>query len=294
MMDNKKKNFIRKALTVLLGASIGSFGITGIMRPNGLTYGGVTGLANLLSNYIAVPYSLIYYAFSMIVVLIVWLTLGFKEVKKIIVMSFAYPIMMFVFEMSGIQLLDGGDTFLSVIFLGVAFGIGNGITFQGGFSSGGTDSIAKVLKYKLFPYLGLAQIGFGVDFVIVCVSAAVFGINTALYALITMFIAMKFTDAVMYGMTVKLVELSIITRIPDELSQYVIKDLGRGVTSIDIVGEYTGEHKKQLKILCSPRESFLIKRFLADNAPESFVSVLPVNSVWGVGKGFQDINEIDK
>ena len=292
-MENKIKKAFREILIVIFGSAVGSFAIVAIMIPNGLTYGGVTGISRIVQSYTGKNYSLIYYAFSMIIVIIVWLTLGFKEVRKILAVSIVYPTIMFIFETLNLKLLESKDMFLSAIFCGVLFGISNGIIFYGGYSSGGTDSLAKVIRIKIFPYMGLSRILFIIDFFIIIISAIVFGRNIALYALITMYVAMKMTDAVLYGITAKVVEMSIITTATKELTEYVIKDIGRGVTSIDIIGEYTGEHKKQLKILCSPRESFLIKRFLVKHDPKSFVSILMVNSVWGVGRGFADINDLE-
>ena len=73
----------------------------------------------------------------------------------------------------------------------------------------------------------------------------------------------------------------------------VMNELGRGVSSIEVTGEYTGDRRKQLKILCSPRESFIIKRYLAKEDPNSFVSVTSIKSVWGRGRGFSDIRDLD-
>ena len=291
--DNKFEIIMHEILTVLLGSSIGSFAIVAIMIPSGLTSGGITGLSRIVQQFVNINYSFIYYGFAMVVLIIVWICLGFKEARKIIAMSFAYPAVMFLFEKLEITLLNQQDIFLSAVFCGVAFGISNGITFLGGYSSGGTDSLAKVIKYKFFPYVGLSKIAFAIDVVIVIASAFIFGVNIALYALVIMYITMKMTDAVLYGISGKLVELNVITTIADELSQYVMNEIGRGVTSTDIIGEYTGETKKQLKIICSPRESFLIKRYLAKRDPQSFVAVFQVNSVWGLGRGFSDIRDID-
>ena len=58
-----------------------------------------------------------------------------------------------------------------------------------------------------------------------------------------------------------------------------------------IIGEYTGTHRKQLVILCSPRESMVIKKFLLETDPQAFVTILQVNTVWGEGKGFTDMGE---
>ena len=104
---------------------------------------------------------------------------------------------------------------------------------------------------------------------------------------------MRVGEGVMYGLSNKIVELDIIPGDPDALTDFIMHELGRGVSSVEVTGEYTGDHRKQLKILCSPRESFIIKRHLAKNDPNSFVSVYGVRSVWGAGRGFSDIRDID-
>ena len=276
----------------LSAALIGSSATVVIMLPNGLTFGGITGISKIVQYYSGWDYSLIYYAFSLLIALTVWVSLGFRELRKIILMSLAYPTIMFIIELTGLQ-FHTDDKLLAAMFTGVVMGVANGITFKAGFSSGGTDSLAKVIKYKRLPHLAINDITFAVNTLIVCASALVFGLNIALYAIITIYVSMKVGEAVMYGLSTKIVELDIIAGDPEALTKYIMEELGRGVSSVEITGEYTGDKRKQLKILCSPRESFLIKRHLAKNDPNSFVAVIGVNSVWGVGRGFSDIRSID-
>lgn len=276
----------------LLAAVIGSFATVAIMLPNGLTFGGITGVAKIVQSYTGWNYSLTYYAFSMIIALIVWVSLGFKELRKIILMSVAYPVIMLLIELSHIQFVTD-DKLLAAVFMGVVMGVCNGLTFKAGFSSGGTDSLAKVIKYKRLPHLAINDITFAINSVIVIASAIILGLDIALYAIITIFVSMKVGEAVMFGLSTKIVELDIIPGDPDALTQYIMNELGRGVSSVEITGEYTGDKRKQLKILCSPRESFLIKRHLAKNDPKSFVAVISVSSVWGVGRGFSDIRSME-
>lgn len=283
----------KQIMLALLGALVGSFSTVGIMIPNGLSYGGITGLSRIIQSLTGWNYSLIYYLFAMIIVAIVWISLGFREVRKILLLSIAYPIIMFIMEKMDLHLLQSKDMLLAAVFCGVAFGISNGLTFMAGYSSGGTDSLAKVIRMKLFPHIGISKLTFGIDCLVVVANAFSFGVNIALYSGITMFIAMRLAEAVLYGLTNKIVELKIITSHPDELTQYVMTELGRGVTSSSIVGEYTGEKRKQLKILCSPRESMLIKRLLSDLDQHAFASVSKVDAVWGIGRGFQDINDME-
>ena len=276
----------------LLAAVIGSFATVAIMLPNGLTFGGITGISKIVQNYTGWNFSLIYYAFSMMIALIVWVSLGFKELRKIILMSLAYPVIMLVIELSQIQFVTD-DKLLASVFTGVVMGVCNGLTFKAGFSSGGMDSLAKVIKYKRLPHLAINDITFALNAVIVIANAIVLGLDIALYAIITIFVSMKVGEAVMYGLSTRIVELEIIPGDPDALTQYIMNELGRGVSSVEITGEYTGDKRKQLKILCSPRESFLIKRHLAKNDPKSFVAVISISSVWGVGRGFSDIRSME-
>ncbi|MBQ6389135.1 MAG: YitT family protein [Mogibacterium sp.] len=276
----------------LTAALIGSFATVAIMLPNGLTFGGITGIARIIQASTGWNYSIIYYALAMTVAAFVWIGLGFKELRKIILMSISYPTIMLLLQMSGVEFIIE-DKFLAAVFCGVILGVSNGLTFKAGFSSGGTDSIAKVIKYKSMPHLGINDITFAINTLIVVFSAAILGLNIALYAVITIYVSMRIGEAVMFGLSTKIVELEIIPGDPDALTEYIMKELGRGVSSVEITGEYTGDKRKQLKILCSPRESFLIKRHLAKNDPKSFVAVYGVNSVWGVGRGFSDIRSME-
>ena len=277
----------------LLGVVMGSLATVSIMIPNGLTFGGITGIARIIQNYTHWNYSLVYYALALIITAIVWIFLGWKEVRKILLMTLTYPIVMFVLEVNNVVIVKSDDLFLVSVFCGVVMGISGGLTFRAGFSSGGTDSLAKVIKFRWLPHLGINDITFAINSLIVIASAFVFGVNIALYAVIIIYMSMRVSEAVMYGLSNKIVELDIIPGDADALTDFIMNELGRGVSSIEITGEYTGDKRKQLKILCSPRESFLIKRHLAKEDPKSFVSVISVKSVWGVGRGFSDIHKID-
>jgi uncharacterized membrane-anchored protein YitT (DUF2179 family) len=293
-LHGKSRMQVRAAgiATALLAALVGSFGTVCVLLPNGLTFGGITGIARLINVTTGCNYSLAYYALSLAIALIVLVFLGFKELRKIILMSISYPTIILLLQLSGIE-YHTDDKILAAVLVGVIYGISNGLTFKAGYSSGGTDSLAKVIKYKRLPHMGINDLTFAINTLIVIANAVVLGIDVALYAVMTIYVSMRLGEAVMYGLSTKLVELDIIPGDADALTKYIMDELGRGVSSVEITGEYTGEKRKQLKIICSPRESFLIKRHLAKNDPKSFVAVYSVNSVWGVGRGFSDIRSME-
>ena len=234
---------------------------------------------------------MLYYALAIVIWIVVILTLGFREGKKVLLVTLLYPAVLFVFEKLDFQLLEEKDLLLAAIFCGIFAGACNGFVFWRGYSFCGTESIAKIVKKKWMPQVDISRILLVLDCGIIVISAFIFGRNIALYALVTQIIASKVVDFIMYGFETKIVQMQIITAKGKEVADYVMYEIRRGVSSYDIVGEYTGKHRKQLIILCSPRESMVIKKFLLETDPQAFVTILQVNTVWGEGKGFTDMGE---
>lgn len=276
---------------LVIACAVGAFSTTAVMIPGGLTSGGLTGIVRIVQNYFEVDFSVLYYILAVAIWLVVLALLGWKEGRKVLVVTILYPAVLIVFETLDFRLLDQNDMILSAVFCGVFAGVCNGLVFWRGYSFCGTESVAKIIKKKLAPHVDISKILLLLDSVIIIISAFIFGRNVALYALVTQFIASKVVDMVMYGFETKIVQMQIITKCSEEVARYVMEDIGRGVSSYDIVGEYTGSHRKQLIILCSPRESMVIKKFLIDVDPDAFVAIMQVNTVWGEGRGFTDMEE---
>ncbi len=290
MKETVKEKLIN-FIFLLIACAVGAFATTAVMIPNGLTSGGLTGLVRILQNYVDINFSLAYYAGAFLILIVVLVTLGLQEAKKVLAVTILYPAVMFVMELFDFQLLEEKDIILAAIFCGVFSGVCNGIVFWRGYAFCGTESIATILKKKLMPQVDLSKILLALDAAIIIVSAFIFGRNIALYALVTQFIASKMVDFIMYGFETKIVQVNILTTKPDETITFVMRDLNRGVSSRTAVGEFTGQSKKELVVLCSPRESMILKRFLASVDPAAFVTVLHVDTVWGSGKGFTEINK---
>lgn len=276
---------------LVIACSVGAFSTTAVMIPNGLTSGGLTGIVRILQTFIPLDFSVMYYALAILIWFVVIALLGMAEAKKVLVVTLLYPAILVIFEQLDFQLLEEKDVILAAIFCGVFAGVCNGLVFWRGYSFCGTESVAKILKKKLLPHVDISKILLLLDSVIIVLSAFIFGRNIALYALVTQFIGSKMVDFIMYGFETKIVQMQIITSRNSDVAKYIMQDIGRGVSSYDIVGEYTGQHRKQLIVLCSPRESMVIKKYLMDMDPSAFVAIMQVNTVWGEGRGFTDMYE---
>jgi uncharacterized membrane-anchored protein YitT (DUF2179 family) len=277
---------------VLLGCMFLSFAITVILKPNNLITGGITGLSIVLEKMIGIPYTWMYYGLSMVVLFTTYLTLGKKEARKILLLSILFPVMLIlfdhIFEGSPFNLTKG-DMFLSSIYYGILGGIGVGFFFIRGYSSGGTDSIAKILHIKLFPFVSVSQLMACLDIIVLCIGILVFDVRTALYAVLTQLVFMKSVEAVLYGFSSKLVNLEILSEEVACIEQFILTEVGRGVTKYPIVGAYSNLTRTKLVTICSQRESMLIKQKIAEVDQRAFVSVNQVSSVWGIGVGFDSL-----
>jgi len=277
-------------LVLLIACAVGAFAITAVLVPNGLTSGGLAGIIRILQYFIPVDFSILFYAGALVVFTFAILFLGMKEGRKILLLTILYPAVLFVFERFNFSLLEEKDVILAAIFCGVFYGICSGLIFWRGYAFCGTDAIAKIIRKKFLPSTPLSQILLVIDATVIIISAFIYGRNIALYALVTQVIFTKTVDFILYGFETKIVQLEIITRYVDEVTSYIINDIGRGVSEVVITGAYTKTEHKKLVTLCSPRESMLIKKYVAGIDKKAFVTVIHVGAVWGNGEGFQDID----
>lgn len=288
----KAGKLFRNTLIVLTSSFFGSSVQMFVMIPNGMTSGGIPGVTRLITHFFpSISYSVVYYSLSMAILILAYFTMGKGEVKRIISLAFAYPIMLFIFERIDWQLLDSPDPLLASLLIGVCYGIATGVGYLGGFSSGGTDTIARVLKYKVFNYLKVGDIQMAMDVTIILISAFVFNTNVALYAVINAVVAAKVISIIMIGVAGRYVQFDIISSKPDEITDYILNVVDRSVTSHPSRGEYTKTERRTLTVICTPNESIRIKKFVAETDPDAFATIMPVTTVWG--KRFSDIREVD-
>ena len=286
----KVRDFFSEFAILLAACCISSFSTVAVMIPNGLTSGGLTGIVRIIQNFVDIDFSILYYGGTAVILLMVLIVLGKKELRKIVMLSILYPAVLFVFERLDFQLLEEKDVILAAVFCGVFTGTYIGLVFWKGYASAGSEAIAKIIKKKFCPSVSMSKVLMCVDaFIIIC-SAFVFGRNIAMYALITQVIITRMSEMIIYGFAGKVVQLNIITSKYEDIRKYILEDLERGVYSIKVTGEYTKTEFRELTVMCSLRESTLIRKKIAVFDPDAFVIVTKVEAVWGNGKGFSNLD----
>lgn len=288
----KKVNFNNNVLDFLfvaLGSILIAFAITSILKPNGLITGGITGISIILEKLFHIKYTYIYYVLSILVLAVAWISMGKREGIKIITMSIIFPLVLIVLESLNFCFIRN-DMMLASVYFGLICGIGAGLVLKRGYSMGGTDTIAKILHRKIFTFVSISEILLCIDGILIASSAIVYNLNIALYAIISQIIVVIMINTVMFGLGSKKVKLEIISNSHQDITEYIIHSIKRGVTSYEVKGGYKNLARLKLLTICSPREAMLIKSYIAQNDPDAFVDVLPVISVWGKGVGFDSLS----
>lgn len=283
--------YLIDTIYLAIGCTLLAFAITVILKPNHLITGGITGFSIVIEALTGVPYTIIFYGMSLLILLLTYILLGKKEVKKIIILSVVFPTFLILFDhiFRGKFNFTSGDVFLSSIYFGVIAGAGVGFFLKRGFSSGGTDTIAKIVHVRVLPFMSISQLVSIIDIMIVIMSIVVFDLRTALYAIITQFVFMKSLEVILYGFGNDLLKLEIISEKEAAIEQFILKDVNRGITKYNIVGAYSNLERIKLVTVCSKRESMMIRQEIAKIDQSAFVTVTSIASVWGTGVGFDSL-----
>ena len=258
---------VRSCGIITLGAVIYALAFDWFVAPNQIAMGGVTGLAQIVNALVPVlPVGVLSILVNVPLFLAGWRLLGGRllvsSLYAMAVSSLAIDVIAWMHTFPPM------DPILATLYGGAGMGVGLGLVFSQGATTGGTDIIGKLLKLK-FPWLPIGKLVMIPDMVVVILAAVVFGtVNAALYGLIQMYLLSKVMDMILYGWDTSRVAY-IITDRWEETVQGLL-DMNRGVTLLQGKGAYTGAEKQVLLVAFRQREIVPIKRMLREIDPKAF------------------------
>lgn len=183
--------------------------------------------------------------------------------------------------------LDGPLTnqpFMELTYAILLTGIGSAILFNCSASSGGTDIVALILKKYTKMNVGRALLVS--DFLIAATTFFVIGVEAGLYSVLGLFAKAFLIDSLIESINL-CKSFTIITTKPDEIEDYIMNTLHRGVTAYDATGTYTHESRKVLMTVCRRSDAVKLKTVVKDLDPQSFVIVTNTSEI--IGKGFRGV-----
>ena len=286
-MKEKKinKNTIRKLLVdiivdIIAGCLVGA-GVYTFAANADLPLSGFTGISLIVNKLTGFPIGTMILILNIPVALLCYKVLGkryfFNSLKSMAIVSVFIDFVAPLFPTVTV------DKMLTAICTGVLCGIGYGLIYMRGSSSGGTDFITLSIKSKK-PYLSIGRIAFIIDACIVLVGAIIVSKNITgmIYGLIVAYIASTVVDKMVYGLNSGKMTL-IVTDKAEEVADAINDTVARGATFLKAQGSYTEENKNVVMCACSNKQMYLIKDAIKEVDPAAFMIVVDSSEVMGEG-----------
>ncbi|SFG84384.1 Uncharacterized membrane-anchored protein YitT, contains DUF161 and DUF2179 domains [Desulfotomaculum arcticum] len=270
-------------LMISIGAFIVALNINTLVIPYHLITGGISGLAIILKYVINTP---VYLMILVLNIPIFWW--GYREINQ----RFLFYSLAGTVALSALLPLTRNlitvpqlDLVLAAIFSGVLNGVGFGLIFKFQGSTGGTDIIAVLMKKK--KNLGLGEVTFYSNLIIIVISLLFFPVEIGLYTIISIFITGKVVDSVITGLNTNK-SVIIISEHATHIADQIINELHRGVTFFSGHGAYLKMHKSVLNCVINRFELARLKEIVLHIDPNAFMYISDASEV--LGKGFTGPN----
>ena len=285
-----KKISFKALVSMVLSCVICSIAVNWVALPNGFVVTGITGLAMTAQAVTGINYALIYYGLMLLILALTFVVLGYREVSNILFLSFLYPLVLWVLNHWTVEIILK-EKLIAVMFFGVIYGVGAGITYRLGYSYGGTDTLAKILKTRVFKATELKNILLGLDVLIMAVMLLCFSLDVVAYALVGQIIYVNSMNYVIFNMGPKLYEIQIVCENSRAIESFVIHEIHKSATLSQVTGSYSGQTKTQVDCVCNSREYVQLREFIRDQGEDCFIKVFPLTHVFGQNKDFHRLSD---
>lgn len=282
---NKYLQFIISFIMLTVGTIIASYALESFLIPNTILDGGVTGISIIVSKLTNIPLSIL-----VLLINIPFVYVGFRNLGKGFLVRTIYTMGLFSLFLNLFHNVEPltEQILLATVFGGVLLGVGVGLIIHFGGCVDGTESVAIVISKKTS--LSVGQVVLCFNLIIYTVAGFIFGLDRALYSLLTYFITFKVIDFVSEGLEQAKAAL-IVTSNGTALAEEIYKRLGRTVTFIKGQGLISGD-KEVLYCVLTRIEIFELKKIVEEMDDRAFITILEVSEV--IGEHIKSTKKIKK
>ena len=273
---------------IVIGTSLYAIGFQYFSYPNGIVTGGLTGIAMILNYLTGFPVGLV-----SILMNIPLFIIAAKRFGRVFFVSSLIGMLLNSMTIDLFALLPFEVTrqpLLGAIYGGIIMGFGLGVVYSAGATTGGMDIVVKLLRtrYQNFNFGTLMLMPDAVNIVVFALVFAEY--ESAMYAVICLYICTKVVDLVLYG-AVNSKVCYIITDSSDGMKDAVMENLHRGVTFLHGAGGWSGQEKKILLCVIKSRQIVELRKIINDIDPKAFLIISDSREVFG--EGFTPIGDTD-
>lgn len=272
---------------IVLGSFITAFAITVFLNPAQIAPGGVSGISTILYHTFGWNLGLTM-LLQNIPLFIIGIALfgkrfGIKSLLGSLLLSLFSSLISSAIGTEGIlDLSRDMNLWLSCLFGGVLSGLGVGIVMKSGANTGGTDIIAQIIARYMHVPLGSAL--FFVDGIVIILSAFIFGIESALYAIVVAYITQVMVNKVILMMGTNYAKTCyIISDKINEIRTFILNDLDKTGTLIEAKGLYSMKRKPVLMVVIPNQSVSRVTRMVHMTDPNAFLIIHETYHVFGEG-----------
>ena len=288
LQEERIAHVLLKYLFITLGAVIYAVGFQFFLYPNNITSGGVVGTSMIINQLTGMPVGVMTILLNIPLFIIAWRHFGLDFLIGSLVGMGLSSVLVDVF--AGFDLSFTDDPMLAAVIGGAVKGMGLGMIYYVGGTTGGIDIVVKILRKKL------ASVNFGtimlsLDTIIIAIYAMVLGrYESAMYSLIAMYVTTKVVDLVLYGIDNACL-CYIISDSTEEITREIVSGpLHRGVTLLEGRGAYSGAHRDVMMCVIKRQQIGQLKRLVRNVDEKAFFIVTNAKNVFG--NGFESFSEV--
>lgn len=263
--------------TVIVATGLGFF-----LVPHKIAAGGVSGLATVIYYLTGIPVGLTMFTLNVPLFVMAVRNLGVRFGARTLYGTA-------ILSISTDFLVPRVTTptqepLLAAIYGGLLTGVGLGLVFRAGGTTGGTDLAAQLLRRHLKASTGQALLV--ADGLVIAIAAAAFSVELGLYALISLLVSSRMIDSVQEGVGYAKVAF-IISSHPQEIANSILFNLNRGATALEGEGLYTSQKRRVILCVVNRAEISRLKALVSNIDPQAFMIVANVHEA--LGEGFKDL-----
>lgn len=274
MQQEIKLESLYHFVMITFGVVIYSIALEMFLVPNQVLDGGLTGIALMISYKTHVPLGLLTFGLNAPFVVMSWRMLGLRFAG-----SYLYAMVLLSVFTSLLEDVSPvtNDELLSIVFGGILLGVGVGLVIKGGACMDGTELLAMLLNKNL--PISVGQIILVFNLIIFSISGFIFGIDRAMFSLLTYIIASKLIDMVETGFN-EAKQAIIICNDGAQIAQEIYEKLGRTMTILDARGLISGK-KDMMYCVMTRLEIMELRRIVDRYDGSAFITVSDISEIIG-------------
>ena len=284
IVKEKRKEKALDYVRIALGTGLMALAANLFYTPSNMVPGGFTGLAILLQEVTkgvvdgGIPVWLGNVIFNVPLIILAILIRGWFFMRRTFIAAVLFTGWLYVIPEIGPV---PENLFLTAVIGGAVIGVGLGLVFLGKATTGGTDTVAAMIQH-FFPHLKTSSIFPILDAVVIALSAWIFGLESSLYAVVSVVLSSIVADRVIEGFKNSVMAFIISGKYQD-IANRIMKELERGVTKVSAKGAYTDTERPMLMCAVSPKQAAVLKDIVAETDPDAFFILTEAREVRGEG-----------